>query len=57
MPMLIMLNDHKSHFAPHFNYLDQTNVAALLMMPLAPHDADNDASGVDMTKMTCYIPF
>ena len=32
MPMLLqIMSHHQSHFQPHFNYLDQRNVMALLM--------------------------
>ena len=44
MPAPNISHDQKSHVAPHFSYLDQTNLVVVLMMQLASHDADAGAS-------------
>ena len=36
----------KSHVAPHFNFLYQTNAMVVLMMPLASHGADAGVNGI-----------
>ena len=47
----------KSHVAPHFDYVDQTNVVVLFMMPFASHDANAGASNMNMTKKVMFILF
>ena len=40
MVMCIVSHDQKSHFAPHFDCLDQRNSMVPLMMPSASHDTN-----------------
>ena len=45
----------KGHVAPHFDYLDITNVVVPLRMPLASHDADAGTKSITGSKMSYYI--
>ena len=38
--------DTSTNIAPHFDYIDLTNVVVHFKMPLASHDADAGASGI-----------
>ena len=41
-----MHHDQKSHAAPHFNYLNQTNVVVGLMLQFSLHGADAVTNGI-----------
>ena len=46
MPAPNASHNQKHHVAPDFNYLDQTNIAVPLMIPLTLHDNDGVANGI-----------
>ena len=56
-PAWIALHDQNSYVAHCFKLLELMNKLVVLIMALAPHDADASAKGVKRLKTSCCISF
>ena len=57
MPTSNASQNKNSHFAPYFDYLDQTNAVVPLIMPLTSHDAHAGSNGISWPKQSCWMFF
>ena len=57
MLMLMILDSQNSHFKCFVDFNHLTYKMVPLMMPLMSHNADTNANGITLPKMSCCTPF